>query len=150
MAETTRRQFLRYGMGAGAVLVMPAAQRGLAARLAVSRPARAGGGLRKFREPVPVPGKGIVVATPIGPGRYAFTQWEIRRRLHPDLPQTPVWAYDDGSGLAGQAGSFGMAVVAESGTPLRVSYTHALPSVYPSWIPVDTRLTPLGDEVRVM
>jgi spore coat protein A, manganese oxidase len=151
MAETTRRQFLRYGMGAGAVLVMPAAQRGLAARLAVSRPARAGGGLRKFREPVPVPGKGIVVATPIGPGRYAFTQREIRRRLHPDLPPTPVWAYDDGSGLAGQAGSFGMVLAAQSGTPLRASYTNQLPDVYPDWIPVDPRLTHgNGRKVRPM
>src|SRR6266513_13771 len=55
---------------------------------------------------------------------------------------TPLWAYDDGSGLAGQAGSFGMAVVAQSGTPLDVSYTNDLPEIYPDWIPVDTRLTP--------
>jgi spore coat protein A, manganese oxidase len=151
MAETTRRQFLRYGMGAGAVLVIPAAQRGLAARLAGSQPARAGGGLRKFREPVPVPGSGIVVATPIGPGRYAFTLREIRRRLHPDLPLTPVWAYDDGSGLAGQAGSFGMVLAAQSGTPLRASYTNHLPDVYPDWIPVDPRLTHAnGRKVRPM
>jgi hypothetical protein len=43
-----------------------------------------------------------------------------------------------------------MAVVAQSGTALRVSYTHDLPETYPSWIPVDTRLTPLGNEVRLM
>jgi len=41
-------------------------------------------------------------------------------------------------------------VVAQSGTPLTVNYTHDLPSTYPSWIPVDTRLTPLGNEVRLM
>ncbi len=46
----------------------------------------------------------------------------------PTLPPTPLWAYDDGSGLAGQAGSFGMAVVAQSGTPLTCSYTHPLPA----------------------
>ena len=43
-----------------------------------------------------------------------------------------------------------MAVIAQSGTPLQVSFTHALPSTYPAWIPVDTRLTPLGNQVRVM
>ena len=43
-----------------------------------------------------------------------------------------------------------MAVVAQSGTPLTVSYTHDLPDTYPSWLPVDTRLTPLGNEVRLM
>src|SRR4029453_3677523 len=47
-------------------------------------------------------------------------------------------------------GSFGMAVVARSGTPLTVSYTHDLPATYPAWIPVDTRLTPLGNAVRLM
>jgi spore coat protein A len=95
---------------------------------------------------------GIVVATPTPPGsnHYAFTQTEIMRQLHPQLPETPLWAYDDGSGLAGQSGSFGMAVVAQSGTPLEVSFTNDLPLEYPSWIPVDRRLTPRGDEVRLM
>jgi len=106
--------------------------------------------LTKYIQPLPVPGAGIVVATPSGMNQYAFTQTEIMRQLHPNLPPTPFWAYDDGSGLAGQAGSFGMAVVAETGTPIDVSYTHALPFTYPDWIPVDTRLTPLGDQVRVM
>ena len=70
--------------------------------------------------------------------------------MHPDLPPTPFWAYDDGSGLAGQAGSFGMAVVAQTGTPLTLNFTHALPATYPAWIPIDTRLTPLHNQVRVM
>jgi spore coat protein A len=43
-----------------------------------------------------------------------------------------------------------MAVIAQSGTPLQVSFTHELPTTYPEWIPVDTRLTPLGNQVRVM
>jgi spore coat protein A len=151
MADTTRRRFLQYGAAAGAMLVMPAAQRGVAATSGAGRPRLAGGGLRKFREPLPVPGRGIVVATSTGTSRYSFTQREIRRRLHPDLPPTPVWAYDDGSGLAGQAGSFGMVLVAQSGTPLRVSYTNLLPDVYPGWIPVDPRLTHgNGRKVRPM
>jgi len=106
--------------------------------------------LTKYIQPLPVPGNGIVVATPSGTNQYAFTQTEIMRQLHPHLPPTPIWAYDDGSGLSGQAGSFGMAIVAETGTPLDVTYTHDLPETYPDWIPVDTRLTPLGDEVRVI
>ncbi len=152
MTDTTRRRFLQYSVGAGALLALPAAaQRGLARGLARG-PASAlsGGRLRKFREPLPVPGNGIVVATPSGTNQYSFTQREIKRRLHPDLPPTTVWAYDDGSGLAGQAGSFGMVLAAESGTPVGVSYTNALPRTYPDWIPVDTRLTPKGRQVRLM
>jgi spore coat protein A, manganese oxidase len=141
MTDTTRRRFLQYGVAAGAVLAMPAAQHGLAGALRGRQPSLAGSGLKKFQEPLPVPGNGIVVATPSGPSRYSFTQRQIRRQLHPDLPPTTIWAYDDGSGLAGQAGSFGMVLAAQSGTPLHVSYTNHLPDVYPDWIPVDPRLT---------
>ena len=102
--------------------------------------------LTKYIQPLPLPGAGIVVATPSGLNQYAFTLREIARQLHPNLPPTPFWAYDDGSGLGGQAGSFGMAVVAQSGTALDVSYTSNLPEFsYPDWIPVDTRLTPLRE-----
>ena len=62
----------------------------------------------------------------------------------PLLPPTPLWAYDDGSGLAGQTGSFGMAIAARRGTPLDINYTNRLPATYPARIPVDTRLTPFG------
>ena len=159
MSDPTRRRFLQYGMGAGALLALPAAtQRGLAKGLA-RRPASSaltgrrlsGGKLRKYCQPLPVPGNGIVVATPSGTNQYSFTQREITRRLHPDLPPTPVWAYDDGSGLAGQAGSFGMVLAAESGTPIHVSYTNHLPEFYPDWIPVNPTLTHgNGRKVRPM
>jgi spore coat protein A len=144
MRGMTRRRFLRYGVGAGTMLALPWAAR---TPLASAAP---GGKLTRYLEPVPLPGAGIVVATPSGTNRYSFTQTEIARRLHPELPPTPLWAYDDGSGLGGQSGSFGMAVVAHSGTPLDVDFTHDLPETYPDWIPVDTRLTPLGDQVRLM
>lgn len=144
MTLISRRRFLQYGMGTGAALFLPwVARPGVAfaaARL----------GLEKFIQPVPLPGAGIVVATPSGANQYSFVQRQISRQLHPQLPPTPLWAYDDGSGLAGQAGSFGMAVVAQSGTPLQVTYTNNLPETYPAWIPVDTRLTPLGNQVQVM
>jgi spore coat protein A len=140
----TRRRFLQYSLGAGASLSVP-----WACRIPVAHAAK-GGSLTKYVEPVPLPGAGVVVATPSGPNQYSFTQTQISRQLHPQLPATPLWAYDDGSGLAGQFGSFGMAVVAQSGTPLTVNYTHDLPATYPAWIPVDTRLTPRGNTVRLM
>jgi spore coat protein A len=144
MIKMTRRNFLKYGAGASASLALPWTVR----RAFAARPARSM--LTKYIQPLPLPGAGIVVATPSGANQYSFTQREIMRQLHPHLPPTPLWAYDDGSGLAGQAGSFGMAVVAQSGTPLQVSYANHLPETYPDWIPVDTRLTPLGNHVRVM
>ncbi|WP_115787310.1 multicopper oxidase domain-containing protein [Arthrobacter silvisoli] len=144
MTNISRRRFLVYGAGVGAALALPRAT-GPAIAVAPS-----GFELEKFIQPVPVPGAGIVVATPSGANQYSFVQRQISRQLHPELPPTPFWAYDDGSGLTGQAGSFGMAVVAHSGTPLQVSYTHNLPQNYPAWIPVDTRLTPLGNQVRVL
>jgi spore coat protein A len=144
MIRITRRNFLKYGAGASAALALPLTVR----QAFAARPARSM--LTKYIQPVPLPGDGIVVATPTGANHYDFTQIEIARQLHPNLPPTPLWAYDDGSGLGGQASSFGMAVVAQSGTPLDVSYTNNLPSPYPDWIPVDTNLTPLGNQVRLM
>jgi spore coat protein A, manganese oxidase len=141
-AHLTRRRFLQYGTAGGAALLAP----WLRAPAATAASAK----LTKYVEPVPLPGAGIVVASPAALNRYAFTQRQIARRLHPQLPPTLLWAYDDGSGIEGQAGSFGMAVVGQSGTPLEISFTHELPAEYPSWIPVDTRLTPRGREVRVM
>ncbi len=144
MSSLSRRQFLRYGVGAGAAMSVSLVGWPEAASAAV------GGKLAKYVQPLPLPGAGIVVATPSGPNQYSFTQTEITRQLHPQLPPTPLWAYDDGTGLGGQAGSFGLVVSARSGTPIQATFTHRLPEVYPAWIPVDTRLTPLGDNVRVM
>jgi spore coat protein A, manganese oxidase len=140
----TRRTFLKYGAGASAALALPWTVR----QAFATRPARSL--LTKYIQPLPLPGAGIVVATPSGTNQYAFTQKQIMRQLHPKLPPTPLFAYDDGSGLASQAGSFGMAVVAQSGTALDVSFTNNLPLTYPDWIPVDTNLTPLGNQVRAM
>jgi spore coat protein A, manganese oxidase len=142
MPGMSRRRFLGYGLGAGAALALPWTAGVRAASAAV------GGKLAKYQQPLPVPGDGIVVASPTGGANtYAFTLREIRRQLHPQLPPTPFWAYDDGSGLGGQAGSFGMAVAAQSGTPVRASFTNSLPGTYPDWIPVDTRLTAQPDSV---
>ena len=144
MRRITRRRFLKYGLGFSGAWAMPWAMRIPEAHAAP------GGRLAKYLEHVPLPGAGIVVAAPSAPNRYSFTQRPISRQLHPQLPPTPLWAYDDGSGLAGQAGSIGMAIVAQTGTPLTVDFTHALPATYPEWLPVDTRLTPRGNEVRLL
>ena len=142
MSGMTRRRFLGYGLGAGAALTVPWAVGAQAASAAM------GGKLAKYQERLPVPGNGIVVASPTGGAdTYAFTLQEISRQLHPQLPPTPFWAYDDGSGLGGQAGSFGMAVAAHSGTPVQASFKNNLPGTYPDWIPVDTRLTAKLDTV---
>ena len=144
MQPITRRRFLRNGLVVGGALGVPWALRMPEAHAA------AGGKLSKYLEPVPRPGAGIVVASPSATNKYSFTQTQISRQLHPQLPPTPLWAYDDGSGLGGQAGSFGMAIIAQSGTPLTIDFTHRLPATYPTWIPVDTRMTPLGNQVRLM
>ncbi len=140
----TRRSFVKCGAGASAALALP-----WTVRQAFAIPPRRTV-LRQYIQPLPVPGAGLVVATPSGLNQYAFTQRPIARQLHPNLPSTPFWAYDDGSGLGGQAGSFGMVIVAEKGTPLDVSYTSALPFTYPDWIPVDLRFTPMGNHIRAL
>ncbi len=148
MSNLTRRAFLKYGAAGGAALFLP-----WTFKMPVAN-AASGERLAKFVQPLPLPGSGIVVATPknvvAGLTNYTFTQRQISRQLHPQLPPTPLWAYDDGSGLGGQAGSFGMALVAKTGAPVAVDFTNQLPQTYPAWIPVDTRLTPLGKQVRVM
>src|SRR5512141_2917275 len=130
--KISRRSFLKCGAGASAALALPWTVR----QACAAAPARSV--LKKYIQPLPVPGNGIVVATPSGRNQYAFTQRPIARQLHPNLPPTPFWAYDDDSGLAGQAGSFGMAIVAQRGTPLDVSYANELPESCPDWISVDT------------
>jgi spore coat protein A len=145
MGEVTRRQFFRYGAGVGAALAVPWTLDARAASAAV------GARLTKYLEPLPLPGAGMVVATPTAPSTYAFTQKEIARQLHPQLPPTPLWAYDDGSGLGGQAGSLGIVVLAQSGTPVDMTFENALPGRFPAWLPVDPRLTATHDDtVRVM
>jgi spore coat protein A len=143
MGHVTRRRFLQYGAGAGAALAVPWVVGPGAAF------ARSGPQLEKFVQPLPVPGNGLVALT--GATQYSFTQVPIQRKLHPQLPPTPLWAYDPGFGLLdGQAGSFGIVVVAQKDTPIDVSYTNGLPLSYPGWIPIDPRLTPTPDQVRVM
>ena len=61
MTTMTRRRFVQYGIGAGAALALPWSV----------RPALASAGhkLTPYLEPLPLPGAGIVVATPTGPNQ---------------------------------------------------------------------------------
>ena len=86
MTDTTRRGFLGYGL-AGAVLSVAAARPGAAAAAVTAHSGGRAVRLRPFVEPLPLPGAGIVVATPAAPDRYHFTLRQIRRRLHPQLPE---------------------------------------------------------------
>src|SRR6266496_6583618 len=76
MQPFTRRRFLQYGAGVGGALGVPWALRNPEACAA------AGGKLVKYLEPLPLPGAGIVVATPSAPNTFSFTQRQISRQLH--------------------------------------------------------------------
>lgn len=146
MSSFSRRRFLGSGVAAGTVLGLGWGS--------VTTFARAAPGpvLTKYIVPLPTPGNGIRVAQASGTGAYSFLQQEITVSVHPNLTPTPVWAYDDESGQPGQAGAFGVVVVAQSGTPITMQFTNLLPQSYPAWLPVDTRLTPVetGSAVRAM
>ena len=106
--------------------------------------------LGKYLQPVPLPGQGIVVATPSGTNQYSFKQVPIERQLHPQLPPTPLWAYDDGSGLAWPSG-----IVRHGGHRAdRHAAEHKLHEPPPRHLPgVDSyrhAADPLGNQVRVM
>src|ERR1051326_9094458 len=88
---TTRRLFFQIGAAGGAALFLPWAQSPVAS-------AMTGRGLQKFLQRLPLPGAGLVVATPSGTNRYSFSQIPLARQLHPQLLPTPIWAYDDGTG----------------------------------------------------
>src|SRR4249920_2602661 len=89
MSDVSRRRFLAYGLGAGASLAVPWT---VGARVASAATGNASAAtspnLGEFLQPVPLPGNGIVVATPSSPNRYSFVQKQISRQLHPQLPST--------------------------------------------------------------
>ena len=101
----------------------------------------------KYRQRLPVPGDGIVVATPSGPNRYSFSQTEIAASsiltCRPPRcgPTTMVRGWPDRQARSAWRSS--PRRDAARGTAISCA-------TYPSWIPVDTRLTPLGNQVRLM
>ena len=68
MKPMHRRRFLQCALGAGAALAVSGTMQLPGATAAK------GGALTKYLEPVPLPGAGIVVATPTGPDHFSRTR----------------------------------------------------------------------------
>src|SRR4051812_37745017 len=82
MTDISRRRFLEYSMGTGAAVVF-APSVGLSRSAATSSASAVGPTLEKFVQPLPLPGAGLVVATPTGSSHYSFVQRQIEPTLHP-------------------------------------------------------------------
>jgi len=119
MYRVTRRRFPKYGLRVSEALGVPWALRTPEAHAA------AAGKLAKYVQP-PLPGAGVVVATPRGTNKYLFRQCEISRQLRPQLPPTPLWAYGGGSdsraGPARSAWGSSRKVELRSQSPTRTTF----------------------------
>jgi len=127
----TRRRFIhRATVGAG-ILAIPNAL--LASKVAAAPPGLA---LRHFTIPLPIPPK----ATPVAANTYHLTQRQTLQTLHPQLGQTAVWGYDDGT-----LGPLypGPTIEVQKGTAITIGYENRLPTTHP--LPVDTSIVPQGD-----
>ena len=128
--KPTRREFIRYAAATGIAAMVPW-QRVLAS---VQSPA-----LRKFIQPLPLLGQGIPVATSIpfmGADYYRLNAGQYTQQLHPSLLPTKLWGYADAT--TGTHRHLGPVIVAQRGTPVRLTLTNYLPPVHP--LPVDTSL----------
>jgi len=95
--------------------------------------------LAKFLDPLRRFGVDIPIARAVGLDRYRADFYEIamrqfKDRLHPDLPETTLWGYGNKSDSTFR--HLGGAIIARSGTPVRVRWSNELPSNHP--LPVDT------------
>ena len=143
MRPITRRRFLQYGVGAGAALAVPWAWRIPGARAAP------GGKLAKYVQPVPLPGSGIVVAaradrtsTPSPRPRSRVSCIRSCRRHRCGRTTTAPGSRD----RPDRSGWRSWRRAAHRSRELHSQSARDLPG----WLPVDTRLTPLGNEVRLM
>ena len=129
--NSTRREFIRYATATGIAAMVPW-QRVLAQ---AQSPA-----LRKFIQPLPALGAGIPVANSVpfmGADYYQLNAGEYTQLLHPELPKpTKLWGYADAT--TGLHRHLGPVIVAQRGTPVRLTLTNYLPPVHP--LPVDTSL----------
>src|SRR5437588_811881 len=103
MKPITRRHFVQFGLGVGGVLAtmhIPSAHARKAGKLR-------GGRLAKYIQPLPVPGAGIVVATPSALNTYSFTQngfgpGETQSVFYtnqtPQMPASLLWFHDHSVG----------------------------------------------------
>jgi len=133
--KTTRRQFLELAAAAGVSTMVP-----WRAYAEAQSPA-----LRKFIQMLPGLGPaGIPVASPtsyLGADYYQLVAAEYTQQLHPQLPHpTRLWGYADAT--TGRHRHLGPVIVAQRGTPVRLSVANHLPPVHP--LPVDTSLPGAG------
>jgi spore coat protein A len=130
--NSTRREFLRYAAATGIAAIVPWQR-----VLAQAQSPR----LRKFIQPLPGLGTGIPVANSIpflGADYFQLNAGEYAQQLHPDLPKpTKLWGYADAT--TGVHRHLGPVIVANRGTPVRLTLTNYLPPVHP--LPVDTSLS---------
>jgi spore coat protein A len=130
--KATRRDFLKFAAATGVSVMVPWRR----AYAEAQSPA-----LRKFIQALPGLGPaGIPVAAPtsyLGADYYQLVAGEYTQQLHPELPHaTRLWGYADAT--TGVHRHLGPVIVAQRGTPVRLSVTNYLPSVHP--LPVDTSL----------
>jgi FtsP/CotA-like multicopper oxidase with cupredoxin domain len=128
---TTRREFLKWTAASGAGLVVG---RGLltgqarAASVASSaRAASVASGLTPYLDPMPLLVDNAVDAT--GGGTVNLTTALISRKVHSQLPATTLFGYlrSGGPGAGDTAASYlGPAIVAKSGTAVKVNYANGL------------------------
>jgi spore coat protein A len=104
--------------------------------------------LRKFVAPLPGLGPaGIPLASPdkaMYPGVdfYRIRAGAFTQSFHPDLPPSTLWGYADVTSGAPNHRYLGGFIVAQRGTPVRIDFSNALPSVHP--LSVDKSLPAAG------
>lgn len=129
--KTSRREFLEITAAAGIAAFIPWQ------RLHASAQTPA---LRKFIQNLPGLGPaGIPVAssTPyLGADYYQLQAAEYTQQLHPQLPATRLWGYADAA--TGVHRHLGPVIVAQRGTPVRLTMRNLLPATHP--LPVDVSL----------
>jgi len=131
--NTTRREFLELAAATGVATIFPW-QRAYAETQSPM--------LRKFIQMLPGLGPaGIPVASPtsyLGADYYQLVAGEYTQQLHPQLPHpTRLWGYADAT--TGMHRHLGPVIVAQRGTPVRLSVTNYLPPVHP--LPIDSSIS---------
>jgi spore coat protein A, manganese oxidase len=156
-----RRKFIKIVGAAGAASLLPLKfdlRRGMGA-LGVSKAwafQKTEYALRKFIQPLPMPGADIPVMTRMNDpifGKnvdyYEVVAGEYKQQLHPDLPATgtTLWGYADYSGAHKANPTYrhlGGIILATKGRPVRIRFKNMLPPTHP--LPVDTTIFMDGAE----
>jgi spore coat protein A len=130
----TRRLFLKTSMAAGAGLLTVAGTGGFFMRFGQSERAFAAfpnsPELRKFVDPLPIPGVLRPVRKVNGVPFYEVPMTQFRQQLHRDLPPTTVWGFH---------GSYpGPTIEARTKQPLIVKWINDLPTTH--LLPIDHTL----------